>query len=89
MVRRYAEMGFLGINVPIGLGLGNIEALVVLEEFGKISSAVAFPIFESSVGPVRAIGHFALAVLRDRVVPLVCRGEVVLYRCPNPTRGRR
>jgi alkylation response protein AidB-like acyl-CoA dehydrogenase len=81
LVRRYADMGFLGINVPAelgGLGLGNIEALVVLEEFAKISSAVAFPIFESSVGPVRAIEHFAPRVLRDRVVPMVCRGEMVI-----------
>lgn len=81
LIRRYAEMGFLGINVPAalgGLGLGNIEALVVLEEFAKISSAVAFPIFESSVGPVRAIEHFAPAALRDRVVPAVCRGEMVV-----------
>ena len=81
LVHRYAEMGFLGINVPAklgGLGLGNIEALVVLEEFAKISSAVAFPIFESSVGPVRAIEHFAPPALRDRVVPMVCRGEMVI-----------
>lgn len=81
LVARYAEMGFLGINVPSalgGLGLGNIEALIVLEEFAKISSAVAFPIFESSVGPVRAIEHFAPPTLRDRVVPAVCRGEMVV-----------
>ena len=81
LIHRYAEMGFLGINVPAklgGLGLGNIEALVVLEEFAKISSAVAFPIFESSVGPVRAIEHFAPPALRDRVVPMVCRGEMVI-----------
>ena len=81
LVRRYADMGFLGINVPAGLGglgQGNIEALVVLEEFAKISSAVAFPIFESSVGPVRAIEHFAPPSLRDRVVPMVCRGEMVI-----------
>ncbi|WP_380876021.1 acyl-CoA dehydrogenase [Sphingomonas sp. DBB INV C78] len=81
LIRRYAEMGFLGINVPEslgGLGLGNIEALVVLEEFAKVSSAVAFPIFESSVGPVRAIEHFAPPALRDRIVPAVCRGEMVV-----------
>jgi butyryl-CoA dehydrogenase len=55
--QRYAEMGFLGINVAErygGLGLGNLEALLVVEEFAKISSAVAFPVFESCVGPVRA-----------------------------------
>ncbi|MFC7500050.1 acyl-CoA dehydrogenase family protein [Enterovirga sp. GCM10030262] len=81
LIRRYAEMGFLGINVSSdlgGLGLGNIEALVVLEEFAKISSAVAFPIFESSVGPVRAIEHFAPDALRKRIVPAVCAGDMIV-----------
>lgn len=81
LVKRYAEMGFLGINVPEslgGLGLGNIEALIVLEEFAKISSAVGFPIFESSVGPVRAIEMFAPRELAERIVPAVCAGEMVV-----------
>lgn len=81
LLREYAEMGFLGINVPErygGLGLGNLEALLVLEEFGKCSSAVAFPVFESCVGPVRAIEHFAGEELKRRVVPRVCRGEIVV-----------
>ncbi|KHK93192.1 acyl-CoA dehydrogenase family protein [Novosphingobium malaysiense] len=81
LVKRFAELGFLGINVSSdlgGLGLGNIEALVVLEEFGKISSAVGFPIFESSVGPVRAIEHFGSDALRKRVVPAVCSGDLVV-----------
>jgi alkylation response protein AidB-like acyl-CoA dehydrogenase len=80
-VRRYADMGFLGINVSKrygGLGLGNLEALIVLEEFAKVSSAVAFPIFESSVGPVRAIEHFAGEPLRARVIPSVCKGELTV-----------
>jgi butyryl-CoA dehydrogenase len=79
--RRYAEMGFLGINVAVcygGQGLGNLEALLVLEEFAKISSAVAFPIFESSVGPVRAIEAFAGEDLKRRVIPAVCRGDIVV-----------
>jgi butyryl-CoA dehydrogenase len=79
LVKQFAEMGFLGINVPErygGLGLGNVEALLVLEEFGKVSSAVAFPVFESCVGPVRAIERFASESLRQRVVPAVCRGDI-------------
>ena len=74
-------MGFLGINVAAdlgGLGLGNLEALIVLEEFARVSSAVAFPIFESSVGPVRAIEHFAAPELKRRVIPRVCAGEIVV-----------
>jgi alkylation response protein AidB-like acyl-CoA dehydrogenase len=81
MVRRYAELGFLGINVDErwgGMGLGNLEALLVVEEFAKISSAVAFPVFEACVGPVRAIEHFASQSLQERVIPRVCAGELVV-----------
>jgi len=81
LIAEFAGHGFLGINVPEslgGLGLGNLEALLVLEEFGKISSAVAFPVFESCVGPVRAIEQFANPELKGRIVPAVCRGELVV-----------
>ena len=81
LIRDYAEMGFLGINVSSaygGLGLGNLEALLVLEEFAKCSAALAFPVFESCVGPVRAIERFASEELRQRVVPGVCRGELIV-----------
>ncbi|HVW67392.1 MAG TPA: acyl-CoA dehydrogenase family protein [Steroidobacteraceae bacterium] len=81
LIREYAEMGFLGINVATeygGLGLGNLEALLVLEEFGKCSAALAFPVFESCVGPVRAIERFAGEALRRKVVPRVCAGELIV-----------
>ncbi len=80
-VKQYAKMGFLGVNVAEelgGLGLGNLEALIVLEEFAKVSPAVAFPIFESSVGPIRAIEHFAGQDLTRRIVPEVCKGEMIV-----------
>jgi acyl-CoA dehydrogenase len=81
LIREFAEMGFLGINIEPrygGLGLGNLEALLVLEEFAKCSAALAFPVFESCVGPVRAIERFASETLRQRVVPGVCRGELLV-----------
>ena len=80
-VKRYAEMGFLGVNVATaygGLGLGNVDAFLVLEEFAKISSAVAFPIFESVAGPVHALAHFADDALKQQVIPAVCRGEMIV-----------
>lgn len=80
-VRRYAEMGFLGVNVSVdygGLGLGNVDAFLVLEEFAKVSSAVAFPIFESVAGPVHALAHFASDAVKQRVIPAVCRGEMIV-----------
>jgi alkylation response protein AidB-like acyl-CoA dehydrogenase len=81
MLKKLGDMGFLGINIPQslgGLGLGNLEALLVLEEFAKISSASAFPLFEANVGPVHALVHFASDALKHEVVPKVCRGEMVL-----------
>jgi len=79
--RRLGEMGFLGINVDQaygGLGLGSLEALLVLEEFAKVHPAVAFPIFESCVGPVKAIERFGSDSLKRRILPSVCRGEAVV-----------
>jgi butyryl-CoA dehydrogenase len=91
LVREFAALGFLGINIPAeqgGLGLGNLEALIVLEELAKISGAVAFPVFESCVGPVRAIERFGSATLRARVVPAVCRGEkLVAVSMSEPNAG--
>jgi len=91
LVRDFARMGFLGINVPErlgGLGLGNLEALIVLEEFAQISSAVAFPVFESIVGPVRAIERFGDPRLVDEVVPAVCSGEkLVAISMSEPQAG--
>ena len=81
LIHEFAEMGFLGVNVAEafgGLGLGNLEALIVIEEVAKISAAVAFPIFESCVGPVRAIERFGADPLRNELVPAVCRGDAVV-----------
>jgi butyryl-CoA dehydrogenase len=81
MRKRYAEMGFLGVNLPQkfgGLGLGHLEALLVLEQFAMISPAVAWPIFESATGPVRTVQHFASEQLQARIIPEVVRGETIV-----------
>ncbi len=91
LVKEFAEMGYLGINIPEalgGLGLGNLEALIVVEELGRVSSAVAFPVFESCVGPVRAIERFASSELVHEVVPAVCAGEkMVAIAMSEPAAG--
>ena len=81
MVRRYGELGFLGINLPAehgGMGLGHLEALLVLEEFAQISNAVAFPVFEALVGPVRVIERFGSDALKARIIPQVVAGEATV-----------
>lgn len=81
VVKRCAELGLLGVNLPTaygGVGLTHLDAVLVLEEVAKISSAVAFPIFESSFGPALAIAHFAPEELRQRVLPKVCAGDMLI-----------
>ena len=81
ILKRFAELGFLGINLPEkygGAGLSHFEAVLVLEEIAKISIAVAFPVFESSFGPALAISSFAPEELRKEVLPKVCLGDMVI-----------
>ncbi len=79
--RRFAELGYLGVNLPEeygGSGLSHLDAVLVLEEIASISIAVAFPVFESCFGPTLAIAHFGSEELRRRLLPAVCSGEIVV-----------
>jgi alkylation response protein AidB-like acyl-CoA dehydrogenase len=91
MMQRYAALGYLGINLPQvygGHGLSHLDAVIVLEEFAKISPAVAFPVFESCFGPVLAIAHFAPEPLRKRLIPKVVAGEhMVAVAMSEPDAG--
>ena len=81
LLKRYAELGLMGINLPTeygGAGMGHLEAVLALEELAKISCAIAFPIFESSFGPALAIAHFASEEMRRRILPQICSGDMVL-----------
>ena len=92
IVARFAEMGFLGINLDPafgGQGAGHLEAVLVLEEIAKISPAVAFPVFESCFGPVLAIQHFSDRSLKERLSPHCpeiqgCIRCGVCIETPNP-----
>jgi alkylation response protein AidB-like acyl-CoA dehydrogenase len=80
-LRQLGEMGFLGINIDRrygGQGLSDLDALVVLEEFAKIHPAVAFPVFESCVGPIKAIERLGSETLKSWLIPQVCRGELTV-----------
>lgn len=79
--RRYGELGYLGVNLDTrygGGGMSHLDAVIVLEEIAKISIAVAFPVFESCFGPCLAIAHFGNDALKQRILPGVCSGEIVV-----------
>ena len=80
-LKRYAELGFLALNTAEelgGAGGSHLDALIVLEEFAKISAAVAFPVFEATTGPVRIVERFGSPELRKRVVPKVVAGDMIV-----------
>jgi alkylation response protein AidB-like acyl-CoA dehydrogenase len=80
-LKKLAAMGYLGINLDPefgGVGLGHLDAVLVLEAVARVSPAVAFPIFESCFGPVLAIQHFAGEELKRRIIPKVVAGEMIV-----------
>ena len=79
--KRFGELGYLGVNLPTeygGGGMTHFDAVLVLEELAKVSIAVAFPIFESCLGPTLAIAHFGNEAMKQRILPKVCSGEMVV-----------
>jgi len=79
--QRYADLGYLGVNLDEkygGAGMSHLDAVIVLEEIAKASIAVAFPIFESCFGPTLAIAHFGSEALKQKFLPRVCSGEIVV-----------
>jgi butyryl-CoA dehydrogenase len=90
-MKRFAALGYLGINLPAeygGHGMAHLDAVIVVEEFAKVSPAVAFPVFESCFGPILAIAHFAPEALRRKLVPQVVAGEkIVAVSMSEPEAG--
>ncbi|TKD52845.1 acyl-CoA dehydrogenase family protein [Sphingomonas baiyangensis] len=73
--RQFADMGFTGILVPEaqgGLGLGHVEAGVVMEEIGRNLSPS--PFLATAVAAVEALKGTAHA---DRWFPRIVAGEAV------------
>ncbi len=78
LLKKYAEMGLLGMTLSSEYGGGGrpaIEAIIAIEELAKFSPMIAAPVFESNVGPVRAIDIFGTQEQKQSIIPGVCKGE--------------
>ncbi len=76
--KQFAEMGFTGILIPEdqgGLGLGHIEAGILLEEIGRNLSPS--PFLSTSVAAVEVL-KLADKAMRDRWYPGIIAGETVI-----------
>jgi butyryl-CoA dehydrogenase len=79
--RRLGELGYLGMTLPEEYGGWHaplLDALLVLEEFGKACLPPAFAIFEAAVGAVRVIELLGTPEQRRRWLPPVAAGEATM-----------
>jgi alkylation response protein AidB-like acyl-CoA dehydrogenase len=75
---RFAEMGFTGVLVPEaqgGLGLGHVEAGVVMEQIGH--QLCASPLLASGIVAATAIRHAGSAAQQAAWLPRIARGEAI------------
>ncbi|NNC71334.1 MAG: acyl-CoA/acyl-ACP dehydrogenase [Sphingomonadaceae bacterium] len=76
--KQFAEMGFTGMLASEedgGLGMGNVEAGIVLEEVGR--NLTPSPFLTTSVAGVTALNEAGKA-MRDQWLPGIIAGETVL-----------
>jgi alkylation response protein AidB-like acyl-CoA dehydrogenase len=75
--KQFAEMGFTGIMVPEaqgGLGLGHVEAGIVLEEIGR--NLTPSPFLTTAVAAVEALK--ASGTLSEQWLPKIARGAAIV-----------
>jgi alkylation response protein AidB-like acyl-CoA dehydrogenase len=79
LLKKYAGMGLLGMTLSPEYGGGGqpgIDAVLAIEQLAKFSPAIAAPVFESNVGPVRVIDTFGTEEQKRKIIPGVCKGEL-------------
>ncbi len=87
--RRFGDMGFTAILIPEadgGLGLGHVEAGVVLEEIGR--NLTPSPFLATAVGAVTALAGGSVAQKR-RWLPAIARGDAVATLAVDETARHR
>ena len=87
--KQFAEMGFTGMLVAEddgGLGMGHVEAGIVLEEIGR--NLTPSPFLTSSVLAATALGHGS-ADLKGRYLPGLIEGESVFAVAVDETAKHR
>jgi len=84
LMKKYAGMGLLGMTLSPEYGGGGqpgIDAVLAIEQLAKFSPAIAAPVFESNVGPVRVIDTFGTEEQKRKILPGVCKGELSVSVC--------
>lgn len=75
--RRLGELGLLGLALPEeygGAGGELLDALIALEELGRVCLPAAFQVFEANTGAARVIELYGTAEQRQRWLPDIISG---------------
>jgi alkylation response protein AidB-like acyl-CoA dehydrogenase len=85
----FAELGLLGALVPEefgGLGGGPIEAMIVMEEFGR--ALVVEPYLSTAIIGVNALAHAGSKTQCQEWLPLIASGEAIMAFAYAEPQGR-
>ncbi len=83
-IRELANIGVLGMAVPEeygGLGLPVLDTALVLEEISKVCYVTAMAVMGEVGVQTKIIDAFAPESIKRRLLPGVCKGEVILAVC--------
>ncbi len=78
MQQKMAEMGLLGMTLPEeyqGGGRTPVDAIMVMEEIGRVDPLAAGIVFGANFGPIRAVARYGTDQQKEKYIPPVCRGE--------------
>ena len=81
MVRRAAELGFLGLTIPReygGGGSGPVEAIIAIEELAKGCANTAEIVFDTLIGPIQVITHFGTDRQKRELLPRAASGDLLM-----------
>ena len=88
---KMADMGLLGMTLPEeyeGGGRTPVDAIMVMEEIGRVDPLAAGIVFGANFGPIRAVARYGTDRQKQKYIPPVCRGESSMsIAITEPTAG--
>jgi alkylation response protein AidB-like acyl-CoA dehydrogenase len=88
---KMADMGLLGMTLPEeyeGGGRTPVDAIMVMEEIGRVDPLAAGIVFGANFGPIRAVARYGSDRQKRKYIPPVCRGESSMsIAITEPTAG--
>jgi alkylation response protein AidB-like acyl-CoA dehydrogenase len=91
ITQNMADMGLLGMTLPEeyeGGGRTPVDAIMVMEEIGRVDPLAAGIVFGANFGPIRAVARYGTDRQKRKYIPPVCRGQSSMsIAITEPTAG--